>query len=192
MLSLFNIWRQKARNTRSSYPKPLSKNSESPIIFPKWLICLKIIDLDVNACANQNWIKMSNKWHLTLSLVACILYFVILSVILSYFSIFATPSQNVEFHINWILTHYSPVLLFYTHWKHQETFRFSDIFMGYRKATLGCNGLMKIRYLRGCYVVTFCPLLLPSKGCRMHALSSDLKLTKQILRVGCPSYNINS
>ena len=38
------------------------------------------------------------------------------------------------------LTHYSPVLLFYTPGK-QKTFRFSGVFRGYRKATLGCNGL---------------------------------------------------
>ena len=39
------------------------------------------------------------------------------------------------------LTNCSPVLLFYTRWKHQKTFRFSDVFRGYRKATLGCDGL---------------------------------------------------
>ena len=39
------------------------------------------------------------------------------------------------------LNHYSPVLLFYTLWRHQKTFRFSDVFRGYRKATPGCNGL---------------------------------------------------
>ena len=38
------------------------------------------------------------------------------------------------------LTHYSPVLLFYTHWKDQKTSRFSDVFRGYRKATPGRNG----------------------------------------------------
>ena len=31
------------------------------------------------------------------------------------------------------LTHYSPVLLFYNPCKHQKTFRFSDVFRGYRK-----------------------------------------------------------
>ena len=40
-----------------------------------------------------------------------------------------------------LLTHYNPVLLFYTPWKHQKTFRFPDVFRGYRKATPGCNGL---------------------------------------------------
>ena len=30
------------------------------------------------------------------------------------------------------LTHYSPVLLFYNPWKHHKTYRFSDIFRGYR------------------------------------------------------------
>ena len=45
------------------------------------------------------------------------------------------------------LTHYySPLLLFYTRWKHQKTFRFSDVFRGYRKTTLGCNGLRKNQY----------------------------------------------
>ena len=39
------------------------------------------------------------------------------------------------------LIHYSLVLLFYTPWKLQKTFRFSDVFRGYRKATPGCNGL---------------------------------------------------
>ena len=42
---------------------------------------------------------------------------------------------------NFSLIHYCPVLLFYTPWKHQKIFRFSDVFRGYRKATLGCNGL---------------------------------------------------
>ena len=39
------------------------------------------------------------------------------------------------------LTHFSPVLLFYTPWKHQKTFRFFDVFRGNRKVTPGCNGL---------------------------------------------------
>ena len=34
------------------------------------------------------------------------------------------------------------MLLFYTPWKHQKTFTFADVFRGYRKATLGCNGLI--------------------------------------------------
>ena len=42
------------------------------------------------------------------------------------------------------LTQYSPVLLFYTPWKHQKTFRFSDVFRGYKKATPGCNGLRSL------------------------------------------------
>ena len=41
-------------------------------------------------------------------------------------------------------THYSPVLLFYTPWKHQKTFRFSDVFKGCRKLTPGCNELTSI------------------------------------------------
>ena len=45
-------------------------------------------------------------------------------------------------HYSLYLTHYSLVLLFYTPWKHQKTFRFS-VFRGYKKATPGCNGLNK-------------------------------------------------
>ena len=33
------------------------------------------------------------------------------------------------------------MLLIYTHWKHQKTFRFSDVFRWYRYVTLGCIGL---------------------------------------------------
>ena len=44
-----------------------------------------------------------------------------------------------------ILTHYSPVLLFYTPWKHQKTFRFSGVFRGYRKATPVCYGLSEFK-----------------------------------------------
>ena len=44
------------------------------------------------------------------------------------------------------LTHYSPVLLFYTPWNDQKTFRFSDVFRGYRKATPGCNGLKRLSW----------------------------------------------
>ena len=47
-----------------------------------------------------------------------------------------------------VLTHYSPVLPFYTPWKHQKTFRFSDVFRGYRKATPGCNGLIGIHSMQ--------------------------------------------
>ena len=42
------------------------------------------------------------------------------------------------------LIHYGPVLLSYTPWKHQKTFRFSDVFRGYRKATPGCNRLSEL------------------------------------------------
>ena len=45
---------------------------------------------------------------------------------------------------NATLTHYSSVLLFYTPWKHQKIFRFSNVFRGYRKPTPGCNGLMQM------------------------------------------------
>ena len=52
-------------------------------------------------------------------------------------SYLTNSSQKV--HRRQTLTHYSLVLLFYTPW----TFRFSDVFRGYGKATPGCNGLMK-------------------------------------------------
>ena len=44
-----------------------------------------------------------------------------------------------------ILTHYSQVLLFYTPWKHQKIFRFSDDFRGYRNATPGSNRLSEFK-----------------------------------------------
>ena len=34
-----------------------------------------------------------------------------------------------------------PCVAFLYPWKHKKTFRFSDVFKGYRKATPGCNGL---------------------------------------------------
>ena len=40
-----------------------------------------------------------------------------------------------------LVTIYTPMLLIYTPEKHQKTFRFSDVFRGYRQATPGCNGL---------------------------------------------------
>ena len=48
--------------------------------------------------------------------------------------------------------HYSPLLLFYNPWKHQKTFRFSDVFRWRRKTTPGCNGLkLHIRFYLGSY-----------------------------------------
>ena len=49
--------------------------------------------------------------------------------------------HNFCSNLNFWLTHYSPVLLFHTPWKYQKTFRFPDVFRGYRRATPGCNGL---------------------------------------------------
>ena len=43
--------------------------------------------------------------------------------------------------------------LFHTPWKHQKTVRFSDIFTGERKGTLGTNGLMGI--------FIFCAVMFP-------------------------------
>ena len=53
--------------------------------------------------------------------------------------------MNYDYEIldNSQLTYYSPMLLFSTPLKHQKTFRFSDVFRGYRKASPGCNGLQK-------------------------------------------------
>ena len=57
------------------------------------------------------------------------------------------------------LTHYSPVLLFYTPWKHQKTFRFSDVFRGYRKAIPVCNGLNNsVFFVRILWRVFFQPI----------------------------------
>ena len=38
------------------------------------------------------------------------------------------------------------VAFLYTPSKHQKSFRFSDVFKGYRKATPGCNGLRQQPY----------------------------------------------
>ena len=59
--------------------------------------------------------------------------------------------DNTLWNNNLHLTHYSPVLLFYIPWKHLKTFRFSDVFRGYRKATTGCNGLNKKKVGIFCY-----------------------------------------
>ena len=50
-----------------------------------------------------------------------------------------TDRRHVSLLVLSELTHYSPLLLFYTPWKHQKTF----VFRGHRKATPGCNGLNK-------------------------------------------------
>ena len=44
------------------------------------------------------------------------------------------------------LTHFSPVLHCYTPWKHQKTFRLSDVFRGYSNLTLGWG---QYNYLTG-------------------------------------------
>ena len=49
-------------------------------------------------------------------------------------------SDLKELTASW-LTHYSPVLLFYTPQEYQKTLRFSDVFRLSRKTTPGCNGL---------------------------------------------------
>ena len=50
-------------------------------------------------------------------------------------------ASQYKMNVNLGLTHYNPVLLFYTPGKQEKTLRFSDVFRVYRKATLGCNGL---------------------------------------------------
>ena len=58
------------------------------------------------------------------------------------FALNKTFSQIISWSFWMIgLNHYSPLLLFYTRWKHHKTSRFSDVFRGYRKRTTGCNGL---------------------------------------------------
>ena len=42
------------------------------------------------------------------------------------------------------LTHFSSALHCFTPWKHQKTFRLSDVFRGYGNATLGWNGLTSL------------------------------------------------
>ena len=48
-----------------------------------------------------------------------------------------------------------PGVAFYTLWKDQKTFRFSDVFRGYRKATLNCNGLNELTFNEN-FNFTFC------------------------------------
>ena len=48
--------------------------------------------------------------------------------------------HEIKHNLELCLTHCTLVLLFYTPWNRQKTFKFS-VFRGYRKATLGCNGL---------------------------------------------------
>ena len=43
--------------------------------------------------------------------------------------------------LSFFLTHFFPMHLFSTPWKHQKTLRFSDFFRGWRKGALGTNGL---------------------------------------------------
>ena len=44
-----------------------------------------------------------------------------------------------------------PCVAFLYLWKHQKTLRFSDVFKGYRKATLGCNGLKIFKNIVKCF-----------------------------------------
>ena len=46
------------------------------------------------------------------------------------------------------LTHSFPMHPFCTPWKHQKTFRFSDVFRGYRKGALGTNKLIIITTIK--------------------------------------------
>ena len=46
--------------------------------------------------------------------------------------------------LNTNLTHFQPMFHFYTPWKHHKTFRFPDVFRGYRIGTLVKNGLMTL------------------------------------------------
>ena len=52
----------------------------------------------------------------------------------------------------WCLTHHNLVLLLYTPWKNQKNFRFSSVFRRFRKATPGCNGLMRNYFCLNQYV----------------------------------------
>ena len=63
----------------------------------------------------------------------------VISLDINNYSIFIFTMVTIPFG----LIHYSLVLIFYTPWKHQKTFRFSDVLKGYRKASPGCNGLTR-------------------------------------------------
>ena len=50
----------------------------------------------------------------------------------------------------------------------------------------------KLGYLRWYYVFVFCTLLFPLRKSRTQTLNSEYKLTRLILRIGCPSYLLTS
>ena len=52
-------------------------------------------------------------------------------------------NAKIIIYLNYmLLTHFQPMCHFYTHWKHQNKLRFSDVFKRYRSRTLVENGLM--------------------------------------------------
>ena len=59
------------------------------------------------------------------------------------------------FHSKIILTRTFPMYPFSTHWKHQKTLPFSDVFMGWRKGALGTNGLNINRFISQSYGRSF-------------------------------------
>ena len=79
------------------------------------------------------------------------------------------------------LTHFFPMHLFSTPWKHQKTLLFSDVFRGYRKAALGRNGLRKL-FIDDCLIYLFtdwlCALALRLKDQNLNPLWTDVICSK--------------
>ena len=81
-------------------------------------------------------------WQQNLNIICLSIFLVLLVLIVLIAFIWYPLRRN-----NWIKK-FNPlqpsVAFLYTPWKHQKSFRFSDVFRGYRKATPGCNGLKAI------------------------------------------------
>ena len=113
---------------------------------------------------------MSNKWHFTTFFWQLVFY--ILSQCLHFFK-FSTPDQNVKFLIHSILM----------------KIRLSEMVL--------CNHSLPLIFFlsRGCRtraLTLSCIMFGHFRTLCMKGLSSDFKLTKQILWGGCPSYSMNS
>ena len=79
------------------------------------------------------------------------------------------------------LTHYISVLRFYTSWKHQKTFRFSDVFRDCRKATPSyyrLSNICRTRYgpVRAVSKAIFVPV--DRYGAQINKLKKQIKFWK--------------
>ena len=105
-------------------------NYKGRILFPSWQVSMQLWN---KKCGFQLPLKLSDSKF-------------ILNSLNFKWDLFDTKCLNSVFGISsklfGTLTHFSPMLHFYTPWKHKKTWRFSNIFRGYRNVTLGKNELM--------------------------------------------------